>query len=111
MDNTAARLGRIRPTVVEDGRGWWPLRAVCDALRFMDYRTASALIPPEHKRRWKDSPQDWRRRKAWCLIDREGVERLVIRYCHDMPRWAVMAAFDAGAGTSHDQTGESRALL
>jgi hypothetical protein len=106
MDNTAVRLGRIRPTLVEDGQGWWPLRAVCDALRFMDYRTASALIPPKHKRRWKDSPKDWRRRKAWCLIDREGVERLVIRYCHDMPRWTVMAALDAGAGMGRDQDRE-----
>ena len=100
--DTVERIGRVRPTLVEDGRGWWSLRAVCDALRCADYRAASALIPPEHKRRWNDSPRDWKRRKAWCLIDRQGVERLVIRYCYDAPRWAVMAALDAGAMESHE---------
>lgn len=102
MADTVARIGRVRPTLVEDGRGWWPLRGICDALRYMDYQAAAALIPPEHKRRWKDSPRDWKRKKAWCLIDRKGVERLVIRYCHDAPRWAVMAALDAGAMESHE---------
>lgn len=96
MNDTVERIGRVRPTVVEDGREWWSLRAVCDALRRSNYQAASALIPSEHKRRWKDSPRDWKRRKAWCLIDRQGVERLVIRYCHDAPRWVVMAALDAG---------------
>lgn len=100
MSDTVDRVGGIRPVLVEDGRGWWSLRAVCDALRRSDYQAASALIPPERKRRWKDSPRDWKRRKAWCLIDRKGVEWLVIRYCHDAPRWAVMAALDAGATES-----------
>lgn len=105
MDSTAARMGRLRPTVVEDGRGWWSLRAVCDALR-CEPRIASALIPSEHKKRWKTRPRDWRMRQAWCLIDRSGVERLVIRFCHDAPRWAAMAALDAGAGLGRDQNRE-----
>lgn len=97
MADTVERIGRVRPTLVEDGRGWWSLRAICDALRRSDYQAASALIPSEHKRRWKDSPRDWKRKKAWCLIDRKGVERLVIRHCRDAPRAAVMAALDATA--------------
>lgn len=110
MNDTVNRVGRVRPTVVEDGRGWWSLRGICDALRCMDYRAASTLIPPEHKRRWMDSPRDWKRRKAWCLIDRQGVERLVIRYCHDAPRWAVMATLDAGAmqGAERQAQGATR---
>jgi len=109
MADTVERIGRVRPTLVEDGRGWWSLRGVCDALRCADYRAASSLVPPGHKRRWKDSPRDWKRRKAWCLIDRQGVERLVIRYCHDAPRWAVMSTLDAGAKESLDLQGQSAA--
>lgn len=97
VSDTVDRVGRIRPVLVEDGRGWWPLRAVCDALRHMDYRAASLLIPPEHKRRWRDKARDWRRRRAWCLIDRRGVELLVLRYCRDAPRWEIMDALDASA--------------
>jgi len=94
MAGTVERISRLRPALVEDGRAWWSLRAVCDALRHADYRAAGRLIPPEHKRKWLDTPRDWRMRRAWCLIDRQGVERLVLRYCHDAPRWAVMAAVD-----------------
>jgi hypothetical protein len=95
MDDMAKRFERIRPELVDrDGRRWWPLRTVCDALRCSNYRTASMLIPAGNKRRWIKHARDWRRKQAICLIDREGVERLVIRYSN-APRWAVMAALDA----------------
>ena len=102
MDDAAERLGRVRPTLVDgDGRAWWGYRAVCDALR-VDYRVGSKLIPPEHKRRWVQSPRDWRMKRSLCLLDRKGVEVLVIRYCRS-PRWAAMAALDATAGMGRDQ--------
>ena len=95
MDDMAKRFERIRPELVDrDGRRWWPLRAVCDALRCPNYRAASMLVPAGHKRRWVQHARDWRLKQAICLIDREGVERLVIRYS-PVPRWAVMAALDA----------------
>ena len=96
MDDAAERLGRVQPTLVDgDGRRWWPLRAVCDALRCPNYRAASMLVPAGHKRRWVQHARDWRLKQAVCLIDREGVERLVIRYS-PVPRWTMMAALDAG---------------
>ena len=95
-ERAVRRLTDIEPTVL-DGAPWWPLRAVCDALRTVDYNGAARLIDAGHKRRVITQPKDWRMRKCCCLIDRRGVERLVIRYCREIPRAAVMAALDARA--------------
>ena len=96
MTSAIDRLAAIEPTAI-DGKPWWPLRAVCDALRTMDYAAAARLIDAGHKRRVITRAMDWRMKQSRCLIDRAGVERLVIRYCREAPRAAVMAALDARA--------------
>lgn len=97
MTDTTERLSRLKPTIL-DGVPWWPLRAVCDALRISNPNDAAALIDPAHKWRLIITPRDWRMRKTVGLIDRQGVERLVIRYGGTTPRRDLLAALDATAG-------------
>lgn len=89
--STVQRLAAIEPVEL-DGTPWWPLRAVCDALRLPDYSAAGRLVDARHKRKLLVCGRDWRMKKAVALIDRAGVERLVIRHVRDAPRAAVMAA-------------------
>ena len=97
MTDTTERLLRLEPTIL-DGVPWWPLRAVCNALRIPSPGTAAALIDPAHKRRVISRPRDWKMKRSVCLIDRQGVERLVIRYGGTTPRRDLLAALDATAG-------------
>ena len=106
MDHTPSdmitRLTAIEPEEI-DGRLWWEFRRVCDALRLCDRNAAGRLIAPEHKRRKWLVGRDWRMKKAIGLIDRYGVEALVIRHCRDAPRGEIMAALDE-RWQCHDET-------
>ena len=48
MIDTTDRLRALEPTIL-DGVPWWPLRAVCNALRISNPSAAAALIDPAHR--------------------------------------------------------------
>lgn len=81
------RIARLVPIELE-GRCWYALEDVCAALRVQRSKCAG-LVAEEHRRRYTQFRRGYRSRRIE-LIDRAGVEALVIRWSQE-PRAAVMA--------------------
>lgn len=94
-----ARLAGVEPVLLEGAR-WWPIAEICEALRIpWDRRCyAYSLVPPASKRPLVVHGRRMRMidRRRICVIDRAGVERLVIRYSRGVARGELMAALDRG---------------
>lgn len=82
----AARVARIEPLIL-DGVAWYRFAEVCNALR-VPVRTCYGIVAPEHKRRHYIFRKGYRS-IVELLIDRKGVEQLVIRFCRE-PRGEIM---------------------
>lgn len=90
-ESTCARLELLTPQWLGD-RFWWRQTDVLRALRVPTDTRVCALIPPEHRRRL--STGQWPTIRRIGLIDRFGVERLILRYGGTTPRSAQMLALD-----------------
>lgn len=83
----AERIARIVPMEL-DGGCWYALEDVCAALR-VQRRKCAGLVTEAHRRRYTQFRRGYRSRRI-SLIDRAGVEAIVIRWSRE-PRAAVMA--------------------
>lgn len=92
-ENTLSRLERLEPVWI-DGKAWWRQADVRRALRVPMNASMSALVPPEHRR--TIAAGQWPHRKRVGLVDRAGVEKLILRYGGRTPRAALLAALDRG---------------
>ena len=90
-------LRRIEPMEI-DGRMWWRLKDICEALHIAHQNTAYALIGEANRRNIIERVDRFTKVKR-CVIDRDGVNRLAIRYGGTVPRCEIMAALDE---TSND---------
>jgi hypothetical protein len=93
MSDTIERLERLAPLWI-DGKAWWRQADVRWALRVPMNASLSALVPPEHRR--TIAAGQWPHHKRVGLIDRAGVEKLILRYGGRTPRAALLAALDRG---------------
>ena len=84
-------LARIEPVADADGRLWWPLRDVCDALHVPDQAAARRLVPAEHRRTTVERLTLWTKTRR-SLIDAEGVRLVAIRYSGGVPVSELTAA-------------------
>lgn len=87
IETDAARIARIQPLML-DGIAWYRFAEVCRALR-VPSRRCYGLVPQAHKRRHYVHRAGYRS-IIELLIDRQGVEQLVIKFCRQ-PRGEVMA--------------------
>ena len=94
MTDTCARLERLSPQKLED-RFWWRQADILRALRAPSSARVYALVPPEHRKRL--TVGQWPMKKTIGLVDRVGVERLILRYGGTTPRFALLEALDRGA--------------
>lgn len=93
MSDTIERLERLEPVWI-DGKAWWRQADVRRALQVPMNANMSALVPPEHRR--TIAAGQWPHRKRVGLVDRAGVEKLILRYGGRTPRAALLAALDRG---------------
>lgn len=93
MSDTIARLERLEPVWI-DGKAWWRQADVRRALQVPMNANMSALVPPEHRR--TIAAGQWPHRKRVGLVDRAGVEKLILRYGGRTPRAALLEALDRG---------------
>lgn len=91
--DTIERLERLEPVRI-DGKAWWRQADVRRALQVPMNANMSALVPPEHRR--TIAAGQWPHRKRVGLVDRAGVEKLILRYGGRTPRAALLEALDRG---------------
>ena len=84
---TSERIAHIVPIELEGGC-WYALEDVCAALR-VQRRKCAGLVAREHRHMYTQFGRCYNSRRI-ALIDRVGVEALVIRWSQE-PRAAVMA--------------------
>ena len=82
------RIARLEPLMLEDGTVWYRFADVCNALRVPNSR-CYGIITQEHKRKRFVFRMGYRSITE-LLIDRKGVEVLVIRWSRE-PHAEVMA--------------------
>lgn len=80
------RIARLEPLVL-DGIAWYRFGDVCNALHVPVSR-CYGIVPQEHKRRHFVFRRGYRS-IVELLIDRKGVEQLVIKFCRE-PRGEIM---------------------
>ena len=93
MIDTRDRLRALTPRLI-DGEPWWEWARVLEALHVYDHRRAAHVVRPEHKRKTIIQGRDWRFRTIIQLVDRAGVEALVLRYGGRISRAELMEAVD-----------------
>lgn len=91
-------LRQISPAEVdEDGRPWWPVRDICDALHCAMARNAG-LIPREHIRKHYEYRPGWRS-IIYSITDAEGAREIILRYTQIPAHEALRALIEGSEGT------------
>lgn len=93
VTDTCARLERLSSQKLED-RFWWKQADILRALRAPSSAHVYELVPSEHRKRL--TVGQWPMKKTIGLVDRVGVERLILRYGGTTPRADLLAALDRG---------------
>lgn len=92
---TADRLRRLEPVQI-DGALYWETQKVCDALQIGAIRArALKKVPLAHRSTMVVKIDRWTKKRV-SVIDREGVEILLIEYGRE-PRHQLLAAVDETA--------------
>lgn len=86
-DDEAARMAQVEPVML-DGKNWYRLSEVCRAMRITTQQ-GSREATAAHRRKQFEHRRGYRS-ITYMLVDREGVNLIVTRYCRGAARGEIM---------------------